>query len=142
MARKNSCILVAYTLLYASMISVASCHHFTLPAFATNYVFTFLVTAHGAPKESLYGWCKTKHKPPVKAQSGYGDYCKACFRLNFPKKHSAKMQSRKKNMRSAMLRQSSDKEFANHVGRRAVVATAVVTGSIKTQMQRNAHDAA
>ena len=86
---------LADILLCAGMLSVASCHHFMLPAVATNYVFTFLITAHGAPKESLYGWCK-KNKCPNKAQSGDGDYCKTCFRVKFPKEHKEKMQSRKK----------------------------------------------
>ena len=131
---------LAYTLLCAGMLSVASCQHFMLPSFATNYVFTFLITAHGAPKESLYGWCK-KNKCPNKAQSGYGDYCKTCFRIQFPEEHSEKCSPVKKHVRSAMLRWNLDKDSANHVGQRAVVATAAVNGLIKTWVQRHAHDA-
>jgi len=42
------------------------------------------------------GWCRTSHRPPKAAQSGYDGYCKPCFRLLFPKKHAVKLKGRLK----------------------------------------------
>ena len=61
--------------------------------------------------------------------------------FNFQRSTARKCSHVKKNVRSAMLRRNSDKDSANHVGQRAVVATAVVNGLIKTCVHHNAHNA-
>ena len=61
--------------------------------------------------------------------------------LSFQRTTARKCSHVKKNVRSAMLHRNLDKEFASLAGQRAVVATAIVNGLIKTGVQRHAHNA-
>ena len=45
----------------------------------------------------LYGWCKGSHRPKKKAQSGYNNYCKACFKKKFPAEYAEKAAKRMKH---------------------------------------------
>ena len=41
-------------------------------------------------------FCITNHRPPVPAQGGYKNYCKACFKNKFPRLYLAKLREREK----------------------------------------------
>ena len=94
MARSCSSAVLLFSALYAGALSVASCLDVLLPAFTA---ISLLPRYHAAPKQPLYGWCKSKGcKMPAQSGYDYKGYCKSCFGEKFPKKAIEMRQSRKK----------------------------------------------
>ena len=62
-------------------------------------LFSEVVICEAAPKLARFGWCCTRHRPPVPAQSGYTDsqgnrYCTRCFRVYCPELYAEKRRKR------------------------------------------------
>ena len=72
-------------------------------AVAPHTIFLTASLPGGAPKSDYaVDWCAARHRPRVKAQSGYrGDdgllYCKPCLRRKFPERYAEKKAARRKS---------------------------------------------